>query len=125
MKGLGRVMLLGAVALGLSGCALMLVSAGAAGGYAVSRDSIKNYFDMPVSQVYRASREVIGEMGLVTMEDQRRGRIKATVLGDEVTVTVTPISEKTVELKVKARKNFLIPAIDTAQAVHNKIRERL
>jgi hypothetical protein len=110
---------------GLSGCAALLVGAGAAGGYAIGKDSIKNHFDLPMSHVYQVSREVIGEVGLVTLEDEQRGLIKASVEGTNVTLTVKRVSEKAVELKVKARSKFLIPRIDTAQTVYNRIIQRL
>ena len=125
MNTVSRSVMLGLAALQLSGCAALLVSAGAAGGYAISKDSVKNHFDLPASQVFRASRDVISQMGLVTTEDQRRGLIKAQVEGANVTITVKPVSEKTVELKVKARNDLLMPKIDVAQSIYNKIAERL
>ena len=108
----------------LSGCAVLLVGAGAAGGYAISKDSIKNHFDLPAGRLFRISRDVVKEAGLITADDERRGLITATVEGVEVTVTVQPVSHKTVELKVRARQ-MLLPKIDVAQAVYNRIRERL
>ena len=107
-----------------TGCAVLLVGAGAAGGYAVSKDSVQNHFDLPMSRVFHVSRAVVKEMGLITMEDERRGQLKATVEGATVTITVKPVSEQTVELKVKAR-NLLIPKIDIAQAIYSKILEGL
>ena len=120
-----RVGSLAVLAVCLSGCAALLVGAGAAGGYAVSKDSIRNHFDLPPSTVYHAAREVIGEEGLVTVEDERRGLIKAQVEGANVTITVKRISEKTTELKVKARNDLLMPKIDIAQVIYNKILGRL
>ena len=108
----------------LSGCAVLLVGAGAAGGYAISKDSIRNDFDMSASHLFRISRDVVKEAGLITAEDERRGLITAMVEGADVTVTVKPVSHKTVELKVRARQ-MLLPKIDVAQAVYNRILERL
>lgn len=116
---------LGAISLGLSGCAVLLVGAGAAGGYAIGRDSITNHFDLPQDRVFRASREVIGELGLVTTEDARHGLIKAQVEGANVTITVKRISETTVELKVKARNDLFMPKIRIAQTVYTHIADRL
>lgn len=110
---------------GLTGCAAVLIGAGAAGGYAISKDSIKNYFTLSTTTVYQAAREVIGEQGLVTVEDERRGLIKAQVPDAKVTITVKRISERTTELKVQARNDFLLPKIEIAQAIYNKIIERL
>lgn len=114
-----------ALLLVLSGCAPLLIGAGVAGGYAISKDSIKNYFDLPSSQVFQASRGAIGEIGLVTVEDERRGLIKAVVEGANVTITVKRISERSVELKVRARNDLLMPKIDVAQTVYNRILARL
>ena len=126
MKGrVSRVAVLAVLAVCLSGCAALLVGAGAAGGYAVSRDSIKNTFDHSVSRLYQVSREVIGDLGFVTMEDERRGLIQATVQGVTVTVTVTPTSEHKTALEVKARNKLLMPKIKMAQDVYNRILDHL
>ena len=115
----------GAVVVGLSGCAVLLVGAGAAGGYAIGKDSVKNLFDLPADTVFRASREAVSEQGLITVEDARNGLLKATVEGATVTVTVKPVTKKTVELRVKARDHVLVPKVDVAQAIYTKILERL
>ncbi len=120
-----RLIGLSALAMGLSGCAALLLGAGAAGGYAISKDSIKNRFQQSLSHVYRVSRDVIGEVGLVTADDERRGVIKASVEGANVTITIKPVSETSVELVVRARNNLLLPKIDTAQLVYNRIIQRL
>jgi hypothetical protein len=121
-----RAVLLGAMLAGASGCAVLLIGAGAAGGYAISKDSVKNNFDLPQSHVYRISREVVEEHGEVTTDDEKHGIMKATVQGAAVTVTVKPLTRKTVELKVKARDHtLLLPKIDVAQVIYTKILERL
>ena len=102
----------------------MLVGMGAAGGYAVSRDSIRNTFELAASHLYRISRETIGELGFVSLEDEPHGLIKASVQDTHVTVTIKPVSERAVELTVKARR-FLLPKIDIAQTVYNRIIQRL
>ena len=109
--------------LGLSGCALLLVGAGAAGGYAISKDSVRNIFDLPRDRVYAQSLSVARDMGMVTLEDHARGLIEAEVQEVHVTITVRPVSRRSVELKVKARN--LMPKIDTAQAIYTRILERL
>lgn len=114
---------LAVASLGLSGCAVLLVGAGAAGGYAISKDSVRNIFDLPKDHVYAQSLSVVHEMGAVTLEDHARGLIEAQVQEVHVTITVRPISHRTVELKVKARN--LMPKIDTAQAIYTRILERL
>jgi hypothetical protein len=112
-------------ALAVSGCAALLVGAGAAGGYAISKDSVTNHFDLPMSQVFRASREVVKEMGLITLEDEQHGLIKATIEGANVKITVKSVSAKTVQLKVRARNDLLLPKLEVANTVYNRIFDRL
>mgnify|MGYP001610969230 FL=1 len=107
------------------GCAPLLLGAGAAGGYAISRDSIKNTFEVSETHLYQVSREVIGDVGFVTTEDARRGLIQATVEGATVTISVTPASDHRTELKVKARNKLPMPKIRVAQDVYNRIVNRL
>lgn len=120
-----RLGLLGAAVACVCGCAPLLLGAGAAGGYAVSRDSITNTFEQSEAYLYQVSREVIGDVGFVTTEDARRGLIQATVEGATVTITVTPTSDNKTELKVKARNKLLMPKIRAAQDVYNRILDRL
>ena len=113
------------LATGLSGCAVLLLGAGAAGGYAISKDSITNHYDLSSTVVYQAAREVIGEEGLVTLEDEHRGLIKAEVLDANLTIQVRKVSDRTTQLQVKARNDLLLPKIAIAQNVYNKIDRRL
>ncbi|MCM8794603.1 MAG: DUF3568 domain-containing protein [Candidatus Omnitrophica bacterium] len=106
-----------------AGCALLLIGAGAAGGYAISKDSVKNTYDLPFDRVYRASLTVVKQMGHVTLEDDKRGVIKGNVNDANVMVTVKQLTPKTVELKVKARN--VMPKIEIAQDVYNRINSRL
>ena len=111
-------------ALGLGGCAALLLGAGAAGGYAISGDSVKNHFDLSKDVVYRQSLKVAEERGLVTLDDARHGLIRATVNDAHVTITVKQLTKESVELKVSARK-VLLPRPDVAQDVYNTIVDRL
>ena len=123
-RALRMVAILG-LATQLVGCAVLLLGTGAAGGYALSRDSISNRFDRTADEVYLASREVVREMGFVLREDEQQRWIKGTVEGADVTVTVKPVSETSVELRVRARNKFLMPKVSVAQAVYNKIVNKL
>ena len=116
---------LGTLAVALSGCAALLVGAGAAGGYALSRDSIRNTFDLPQSRVFYVSREVFGELGFVTVEDATRGLLKGAVNGAQITITVKPVTEKAVELKVRARNAFWLPRLETAERIYNRVLKQL
>ena len=113
------------VALGLSGCAAFLVGAGIAGGYAISRDTVRNIFDLPKDVVYDRSLVVAKEMGVVTLDDRLHGKITAEVQDVNVTITVKPLTKKSVQLIVRGRNDFLMPKVDVAQAVYTKIIEQL
>ena len=109
--------------LGFNGCALFLIGAGAAGGYAVSRDSVKSDFDLPMDQVFQASLAVANQMGHVNEQDSVHGLIRANISDVRVTITIKQLTKSTVELKVTARS--IMPKVAVAQEVYNKISERL
>lgn len=111
--------------LALTGCPVVLIGAGAAGGYALSKDSVKSNFDTSKDRVYRRSLDVAKKMGQVTLEDKKNGVIEAKIKDADVTITVTQITKKTVELKVKARDKVLLPKVAIAQEVYTKIIEKL
>lgn len=108
-----------------SGCAAVLIGAGTAGGYAVSNDSVKNAFDRSAASVYKHSLAVVKAMGATTLEDVKNHRIEARVRDANVVVTITPLTKRTVELEVSARNKLLMPRVDVAQQVYNKIVERM
>ena len=114
-----------AASFALSGCPVVLVGAGVAGGYAISKDSVKNNYDLPKNRVYGSGLAVLKEMGQVTSEDKKNGVLEGKIKETDVTVTVKPLTRKTVELKVKARNQIKMPAVEVAQEVYNKIDERL
>ena len=123
----GRRLALGvAVAsLAMSGCAVLLLGAGVAGGYAISKDSVRNVFDLPMDAVYARSLHVAKDMGLVTLEDRSHGQIKAKIQDVNISITVKPLTKRTVQLIVRGRNNFGMPQVDVAQEVYNKIIEQL
>ena len=115
--------LLLAGALAFSGCAALLIGAGAVGGYAVSRDSVIANLEKSKEAVYRKSLEVANKAGQVTLEDARRGIIELTTPeAVKVRITLKQLTTRTVELRVKARKNML-PKVDVAQDLYGKIME--
>ena len=124
IKELGVAFSLLGLAAGLSGCPLVLVGAGAAGGYAAAKDSVKNQYDRSKAHVYRHSLAVVREMGRVTLDDPKEGIIKGEIRDAHVTITVKQLTPRTVELKVKARASMM-PKIEVAQEVYNKINSRL
>ena len=109
-----------------TGCALFLVGAGAAGGIAISKDTIEGHFDRSLDQVWRASREVIMQEGFIRLEDRAHGVIDAEVRKSEVKIEILQISQKTVRVHVKARKGYkLLPNPDLANELYNKIYQKI
>lgn len=110
----------------LSGCALFLVGAGVGGGIAISKDTIEGYFDKNLDHVWKASREVLMQEGFIRLEDRSHGQIEAEVKKSEVKIEIFQVSEKTVRIRVKARKGHkLIPNPDLANELYNKIFHKL
>ena len=110
---------------GLSGCAVLLLGGGAAAGYAIGKDSVTDHFDVSQRHVYGVSRAVLKDKGLISSENAEQGYLKGTVEGMTVTITVKPVSKKTVKLTVKARDKFLMPKVAVAQDVYQAIKDRL
>lgn len=109
-----------------SGCALFLVGAGAAGGIAISKDTIEGHFDKKLEDVWKASREVLMHDGFIRFEDKPHGEIEAEVRKSQVKIEVLPVSEKTVRIRVKARKGHkFLPNPDLANELYNKIFRKL
>ena len=106
----------------LSGCALFLFGAGAAGGIAISKDTIEGHFDKKLDRVWKASREVLMQEGFIRLENRPHSEIQAEVRKSEVKIEILQISEKTVRIRVKARKGHqLLPNPDLANELYNKI----
>ena len=126
MKRRIMVSLLGPVlASGLSGCALLLLGAGAAGGYAISKDSVKNTFQLSEEHVFRQSLAVAKELGTVKKQDPEYGVIEMAYGPANITITVKRLTRRLVELKVRSRNQVLLPEMDRGQEVYTKILERL
>lgn len=117
-----RFFILAVLLLSLSGCAMMLVGAGAAGGYALGKDYIQGESDKNFDSVYGAAVEITEIMGMVESKFRNPsiGKIWAKVENSSLEIIVERLTRSTVRLKVKSRKN-LMPNIELAQKVYNKI----
>ncbi len=111
--------------LSLSGCFyLVLGGAAAAGGYAVSQDTIQGESEADFEDVWEAAVDIVSIMGAVTSKSHELGKVSATINTTKVMITVSQITSSTVRLKVKARK-ALFPNIATAQNIYIKIMNRV
>lgn len=110
------------VSLFLSGCVMMWIGAGAAGGYAMGKDYIYGETDKNFDSVYGAAVEITEIMGIVETKFRNPsiGKIRAKVENSSLEIVVERLTRSTVRLKVKSRKN-LMPNIELAQKVYNKI----
>lgn len=120
---------MGALILSLSffsGCALFLVGAGVGGGIAISRDTVEGHFDKSMDQVWRASRDIMMQEGFIRLEDKVHGKIEGESEKSEVKIEISQVSERTIRVRVKARKSYkLVPNIDLANKIYNKIFKKL
>ena len=124
MRG-GFLFVLLSLSLGLSGCAVALVGAGALGGYAVSRDSVVDSIDRSPEEVFQASLQAARELGQVTGESRQNRLIRLRIDNVNVRITVRPMTQRTVQIKIRARNQFLMPRVAVAGEVYAKIKERL
>lgn len=110
----------------LPGCALFLVGAGAAGGYAISKDTIEGHTEKPLDRVYQASREVLMEDGFIKKEDRGGGKIEGEVNKSVVDIRLKQVTERTVRIRVRVRKAYkLLPDAGLANELYNKLIKKL
>ena len=110
--------------LSASGCAVILLGAGAAGGYAISKDHVQGDTDRPFARVWDESLSAAHKEGVVNLQDRTHGKIEANVENAVVKITVDQLTDRTVRLIVSARK-YGMPSQATAQKLFVKIWDRL
>lgn len=119
-------LLLPCIALGLQGCAALLIgTAGVIGGVAISEDTVQSDIDAGFDQIWNTALNEIEKIGgEVTLTEKFRGVIEAKVRSSSVRMTLERITDKTVRLKVKSRKNYL-PNIKLAHELSARILKKL
>jgi len=109
-----------------SGCALLLIGGGAAGGYSISKDEIEILTDAKYNKIWKASTNVLRERGLVILEDKTHGVIEAEVEKSTITVHVDQATDKTIRLRVKGRRvKNMFPDMKKAQSVFKQIVKKI
>jgi hypothetical protein len=109
-----------------AGCAIFLLGAGAAGGYAISKDEIEGMTDVAYNKVWVALKDDLQARGALTLEDRAHGRIEAVVDASTVEAQVDQVTPKTVRVRVKARKTKgLFPDIKLAQDIYDQVMKRV
>ena len=113
------------VCLFLCGCFYMVLGGlAAAGGYAVSQDTIQGETEKDFDAVWDTAVETLSIMGLISAQSPELGKITASVNGAKIIVNVMQLTPSTTRLKVKARKSFF-PSISNAQNIYIKIMSRV
>lgn len=109
-----------------SGCVVLALGAGAAGGYAISKDEIEGFSDRSLEQTWRTAYEVFKKEGAIETADKEHAKIEALINESKVNFTAEQVSPKSVRFVIQARKAMnLFPDIKLAQDLHQKIRGKL
>lgn len=111
--------------LSLTGCIFIVGAAvGAAGGYAISKDTIQGETNKGTASIWQASLDIAQIMGTIKTKDVEANKIEAEIDGASVVISITSITPETRRLKVSCRKNFL-PNLKLAEKVFVNIMQRL
>ena len=108
-----------------SGCVFLVVgTAGAVGGYAISRDTLEGVSSKSQEELMAAAHRVLSIIGTITDNRPKDGTIVGIVSGARVIVNVIQVNLTTSRLRVKARQ-FIFPRVGVAQDLYTKIMNQL
>jgi len=85
------MMILGCMS--FSGCALLLIGGAATGGYALSTNSAEGIIDASYSKVWKSAVKVMETDGIITVQDEKHGRIEAEVDDIDMKVEIDRIGK--------------------------------
>lgn len=109
-----------------SGCVVLALGAGAAGGYAISKDEIEGFSEQSLDQTWRTAYELFNRDGAVASADKERAKIEAIISDSKVHFSAEQVSPRSVRFVIQARKNMnLFPDIKLAQSLHQKMMKEL
>lgn len=104
------------------GCAVLLLGTGAAGGYAITQDTVESFTERDFNKVWKKVDEILEREGSIILRDETQGLIKAVVQKSEVEVLIEKLTEDTVRVRIKARKlKAFFPNLKLAQSIHSMI----
>lgn len=95
-------------------------AAGAAGAYAVSKDTIQGETDKVYDLLWNAAVKVCRIKGNIQYEDYAKGEIELGADSSKVWVRLIRLTQATVRLKISARK-YHFPNMGLAQELFTKI----
>jgi hypothetical protein len=108
----------------LSGCtAVALTGAGVGVGYTLSNVAYRS-FSAPLDRVHDATIDALKKMGIHIIDDSRSGdgrTITAVTSELDIIIDLEKITSKTTQVKVDARKNYLLKDKATAAEIINQV----
>ncbi|MFH1202158.1 MAG: hypothetical protein V1674_04640 [Candidatus Omnitrophota bacterium] len=110
----------------VSGCVAPLIiggALGAAGGYAISRDTVQGVVERSYDEVWEASVQILKDMGALDFSYKPGGKYRAFIRESRVNLKVEQMSQDEVRLTVSARKG-IFPRLKLAQEIFIKIIEK-
>ena len=104
------------------GCAPLILGAavGAAGGYAVSKDTVQGETDKSYQSIWDSAMLVAKIRGKLKQQDQGRGYIYVESESGRVWIRLIRLTRATTRLKVSAR-HYHMPNLSLAQELYTKI----
>lgn len=101
----------------MAGCAPVLIGGAAAAGYiVVTQDYVTASVDASYARVWGACVDEIRRLGALEKSFRKLGEARGTIQGAAVRIKISKLTEKTVDIRVSARKNML-PNTELAQAI--------
>ncbi|MDP2940399.1 MAG: DUF3568 family protein [Candidatus Omnitrophota bacterium] len=119
----GLIVLVSCLGLFISGCVFLVGGAiGAAGGYAISNDTIEGMIDKKYDNLWDAAIRVSNILGNIRFKDRQKGYIESEVGKTKVNINIEKITNDTTKIRIKARRYYkLMPDIPLAQKMYVKI----
>ena len=109
--------------LNITGCWFIIGgAAGAAGAYAVSKDTIEGLTDKPYEKLWNATQTVAKIRGTIKSANYNSGTMELQADASEVWIRLIRLTQATTKLRISARKHHL-PNISLAQELYTKIME--
>jgi hypothetical protein len=107
-----------------SGCtAVALTGAGVGVSYTLSNVAYRS-FSSPVDQVHNATVDALKKMGIMITDDStsEKGRTITAITNElDIVINIEKVTSKTTQVKVDARKSFILKDKATAAEIINQV----
>ncbi len=112
------------LALNISGCVPLIIggAAGAAGAYAVSKDTVQADTDKSYDSLWGAALTVTRIRGTIKEENAQLGYIEAQIESSRVWIRLVRLTRSATRVRISARRHHL-PNLGLAQEMYLKIIE--